>query len=99
MTINSTEETVREVLGKSYDEYGFQGNQRLINDFVWTLSDPSMSIVAGAGEASPAAESIRTSLWVCFTGGGDGFCTMASRATTELFIALGREDELGWINS
>jgi hypothetical protein len=95
MTINSTEETVREILGKSYDEYGFQ----VINDFVWTLSDPSMSVVAGAGEASPAAESIRISLWVCFTGGGDEFYTMASRATAELFMAIGRENELGWISS
>lgn len=97
MTVKTTEEIVREVLGKSYDQYGFQGNTRLIDDFVYTLNDPSMAVAPRTGEASPAGEIIRSSLWSCFTGGGDVFYAMASRATTELFIALGRENELGWI--
>lgn len=99
MTINLTEETVRTILGKSYNQFGFQGNTRLINDFVYTLADKSMSVVRNAGEASPAAQTIRASLWSVFTGGGDYYFAMASRATTELFIALGREDELGWIRA
>ena len=99
MTVTTTEETVREVLGKSYDNYGFQGNTRIINDFVSTLNDPSMSVVAADGEASPAADTIRSSLWSCFTGGGDVFYALATRATTELFKSLGRENELGWMNS
>jgi hypothetical protein len=99
MTDETTEEIVRETLGKSYDQYGFQGNQRLINDFVYTLADPSMSVIGHDGEASPAAQNIRSSLWSCFTGGGEEFYALASKATTELFTVLGRENELGRIGS
>lgn len=99
MPAQTTEEIVRETLGKSYDQYGFQGNTRLINDFVATLNDPSESFVMTDGDASSAAQSIRASLWVVFTGGGEVYYTMASKATAELFTALGREGELGWIKS
>lgn len=99
MTDETTEAIVRETLGKSYDQYGFQGNQRLISDFVYTLGDSYMSKIATDGDASPAAQYIRSSLWVVFTGGGEVYYAMASKATAELFKALGRENELGWINS
>lgn len=99
MTINLTEETVREILGKSYNQFGFQGNTRLINDFVYTLADRSMSAPARDGEPSPAAQSIRASLWSSFTGGGQFYFEMASRATSDLFYALGRENELGALDS
>lgn len=99
MAVKNTEEIVRKTLGKSYDQYGFQGNERLINDFVATLNDPSESFIMAYGDASSAAQSVRASLWVVFTGGGEVYYTMASNATIELFTALGRENELGWINS
>lgn len=97
MTHETTEATVRETLGKSYDQYGFQGNQRLIRDFVAILNDPSESEITTDGEASSAAQNIRASLWVSFTGGGEVYYALASIATIELFTALGRENELGWI--
>lgn len=95
MPINLTEETVREVLGKSYNQFGFQGNTRLIHEFVYILGDPTMAVPVRDGEASPAAQSIRSALWSVFTGGGDVYFEMASRATSDLFRALGRENELG----
>lgn len=87
-----TTEAVSKVLGRTYDRFGFNRDKKLIADFVTTLEDPSKAIVTREGKPSEAAESIRTRLWNHYSGGG-----ASANATSNLFYALGREKELGWV--
>jgi hypothetical protein len=88
----STEELTRKVLGKTYDRFGFGRDSALVSHFVSVLEDPAQSKVEDEGDASPAAEEIRKKLWSHYAGGG-----ASASATSNLFYALGREKELGWV--
>ena len=90
-TPKTTEETALEIIGKTYGEFKY--DERLVRHTVATLEDPEMAAKRDAGGASDAAVWLRSSLWV---GHGGGF-EAASKATSDLFHALGRQDELGWI--
>jgi hypothetical protein len=87
-----TTEAVSKVLGKTYDRFGFNNDKELIAHFVEILEDPAQAVPEDEGDASPAAERIRTHLWNRYTGGG-----ASASATSDLFYALGREKELGWV--
>ena len=91
-TTKTTEEVVREVLGKTYNQFGFNEDTALVNDFVATLDDPTQAYIEDEGDASPAAERIRGRLWSRYTGGG-----ASASATSDLFYTLGRQSELGWV--
>lgn len=88
-----TEEIVREVLGLTYSTWGFQSETTLIERIVTLLDDPAMKVQdEGESDASIAASEIRELLWNRYTGGG-----ISAAATCQLFMALGRMKELGWI--
>lgn len=91
----NTEAVVRDVLGMTYDAFGFQQNTDLIEKIVTVLEDETKAIKdddEDPKDASPAAEFVRSRLWSRFSGGG-----ASAGATTELFLTLGRGDELGWV--
>lgn len=87
-----TNEAVRKVLGRTYDRFGFSRDEGLIADITSVMEDSSKAIPEDEGDASPAAEYIRQRLWNRYTGGG-----ASASATSDLFHALGREQELGWV--
>lgn len=92
-TVETTEEIVREVLGLNYNAFGFQKETGLIAEIVGILENEENAVKderLGASVPSPAAGSIWELLWNRFSGGG-----VAAMATTELFLSLDREDELG----
>lgn len=90
----STEAIVRDVLGMTYDQFGFQQDTELIADIVKVLDDINKMVKDNddPNDASEAAEYVRECLWNRFSGGG-----ASAGATTGLFFMLGREDELGWV--
>lgn len=96
MTANTnTEAIVRDVLGMTYDQFGFQKRNDMIEDIVLMLNDEKQMVKddpTDPNDASFAAEWIRSRLWSAFSGGG-----ASAGATTELFLTLGRGDELGWV--
>lgn len=90
-----TEITVRAVLGKMYDRFGWFGlneNTRLINQIVAILDDPEKKRVPSVDAVSYAAVEVREALWNNYTGGG-----ATASATADLFYTLGRQNELGWL--
>lgn len=93
VTFASTEEAVREVLGLTYDRFGFQNHGDMIERIVAIVDDASKKEVARGGrDTSMAAEEIREALWNRYSGGG-----ASAGATVELFLMLDRADELGWV--
>jgi hypothetical protein len=92
MMTDTIEEVVREVLGLTYDRFGFHENAELIESIVRVLKDPSKNWIDAEGEASNAAETVRSWLGEAYIDGGN-----AASATAYLFCALQREEELGWI--
>lgn len=86
-----TVDTVNEVLGKVYNQFGF-ATSGLGERFANLLNDPSKAIVEDEGDASAAAEEIRKTLWSYYTGGG-----ASASSTCQLFYTLGRQNELGWV--
>lgn len=92
MKQNDNEEVARKVLGKTYDQFGFNQNSRFVSDIVKILNDPAKSVPEDEGDASPAAEEVRKRLWGQYSGGG-----ASASATSNLFYKLGREKELGWV--
>jgi hypothetical protein len=87
-----TNTAVRTVLGRTYDRFGFRRDTELVNDIVSVMDDPSKSVLRHEGDASPAAKYVRERLWNNYSGGG-----ASASATADLFHALGREKELGWV--
>lgn len=83
---------VRTVLGRTYDRFGFHRDTELTKDIVSVMDDPSKSVLRHEGDASPAARYVRERLWNNYSGGG-----ASASATADLFHALGREKELGWV--
>lgn len=86
-----TAETVNDVLGKVYNQFGF-ATSGLGEKFAAMLNDSSKAIVEDEGDASEAAGEIREQLWNRYSGGG-----ASASATCELFYTLGRQNELGWV--
>lgn len=94
-TIENTEEIVREVLGLSYDRFGFQNDPEQIAEIVALLEDEANAVKEYPEDpkaASVAAAKIREMLWNRYSGGG-----VSASATTELFLSLDRDNELGWV--
>jgi hypothetical protein len=83
----TTEELVLEVL----HEFDFKHDRRFIRHLVAVLEDPDMIVPEVEVNASPAAEWVRSSLFLELGG------AVASSVTCDLFYTLGRENELGWI--
>ncbi|MBC9705950.1 MAG: hypothetical protein H9W81_13460 [Enterococcus sp.] len=96
MTANTnTEAIVRDVLGMTYDQFGFQDATDLIEKIVKVLDNEKNTVKddpEDPKDASFAAEYIRSRLWSRFSGG-----SASAGATTELFLTLNRENELGWV--
>lgn len=90
----TTENIVRTVLGKTYDKVGFSAETELVAEIVTIIDNSLVGVDPHGDGASEAAEAVREKLWNRYTGGG-----ASAYATCDLFIALGRENELGWINS
>jgi predicted DNA-binding protein (MmcQ/YjbR family) len=89
----STESVVRTVLGKMYDRFGFNDDQKLISEIVEILNDPEKGEPLDESFAgTDAAYEIREKLWNRYSGGG-----ASATATADLFHTLGRESELGWL--
>lgn len=86
-----TPETVSEVIGKVYDQFGFSEGPMPAR-IAAILNDPSKAVIEDEGDASEAAEEIRQSLWSRYSGGG-----ASASSTCALFYKLGRQNELGWV--
>lgn len=85
----TTSDIVRTVLGKTYNRFGFSEDTDLIADIVTVVETPTITYEGGM---SDAAETVRNRLWSRYSGGG-----ASASATCDLFVALGRENELGWL--
>lgn len=92
VTFANTEEAVREVLGLTYDGFGFQKDTSTIDRIVAIVDDATKRGSEYGDRASDAAAKVRETLWNRYSGGG-----ASAGATVELFIMLDREDELGWV--
>jgi hypothetical protein len=87
-------DTLHRTLGYTYKGPRFEGSAGMISDFASVLNDADKAVVKEGGSASPAAEYVRSRLLDRFSSNGVGG---AAGATSDLFYALGRENELGWI--
>ena len=88
----TTEDTVLNVLGETYDKFGFRGERTLIHDIVCLLDDKNHNTVRRRGEPSYAAHEIHNLLWSRYRDRLESVI-----ATVELFEAINRSRELGWI--
>jgi hypothetical protein len=84
----NTETIIRKVLGLTYREYGFEIDTPTVKKVGGILAKP----VPAEASDSEAADEVREVLW-------DRHLTSwaSAKATCDLFYALGRENELGWI--
>lgn len=100
---SSTEKTIRIAVGSIYGLLAFSEEISLINEITAILNDPSFTVVDGSYEnqASPAASKICDRLWYSYPNNSstESAGQIAAWATSDLFYALGRETELGWIVS
>lgn len=92
----TTEESVRSVLGVSYDKWSFQKETALIANIAEVMDSPENQAMGEEG-ASLAAEKVHHMLWDRYRGGYMGGAAAAPEATCNLFYSLERQDELGWI--
>ena len=83
----TTETVIRKVLGLTYDRFGFKNDTNTVERVAAILAET----VPADGESEVAGR-VREILWNRYTGGG-----ASAGATCNLFYALGREDELGWV--
>lgn len=88
----TTAEIVDEVIGKTYSRFGFVPGGDISDIITELVEDPKRAELDHEGDTSNAAEKVRQTLWGTWAGGG-----ASAGATCELFIALGREEELGWV--
>jgi hypothetical protein len=84
----TTETVIRKVLGLTYDRFGFKNDTHTVERVAAILAEP---VPADASEYE-AAGKVREVLWNRYSGGG-----ASAGATCNLFFALGRESELGWV--
>lgn len=91
---NEVIDTLNRTLGYTYKGARFEASTEMIADFASVLDDADKAVVKEEGSASPAAEYVRSRLLDRFSSSGVGG---AAGATTDLFYALGRKNELGWI--
>jgi hypothetical protein len=85
----TTESIVRAVLGKTYKRFGASDDAEFIAEIVTILETPT---VIYEGGMSDAAATIRFRLWGRYFDG-----RKANSATCDLFFAMERDNELGWI--
>lgn len=92
-TIKHTEAEAREAISKIvtpvYSRFGYHSEEMLVE----YLMNPEMAVHEYDDDSEPsiAAEKVRSSLWSVGSG------TTSAYITCELFHALGRESELGWL--
>lgn len=84
----NTETIIRKVLGLTYDRFGFKNDTSTVERVAELLA---LEVPTDKSKAK-AAGKIREILWNRYTGGG-----ASAGATCNLFYALGRQDELGWV--
>lgn len=84
----NTETVIRKVLGLTYDRFGFKNDTSTVERVAALLAEP----VLADGSESETAGKVREILWNRYSGGG-----ASAGATCNLFFALGRQDELGWV--
>lgn len=96
MNADVTKEVTQVVLGATYGAWGFHNEPSLMERIMDVLgSDEKREIdETYGGTASPAAEEVREILWNRYSGGG-----VSAIATCNLFYALNRQDELGWVRA
>lgn len=96
VTADVTEEITRVVLGATYGAWGFHNEPSLMNSLMEVVEDVEKREIdeSYGATASPAAEEVREILWNRYSGGG-----VSAIATCNLFYALGRQDELGWVRA
>ena len=92
-TPKTIEQIALEIVGKIYTE--FEYDRRFVRHLVATVEDPTMAVIPYEGAASPAAQWVYASLWSGYEGGYEP----AATATCNLFYTLGRQNELGRIES
>lgn len=86
---------IDEVVEPIYKRFGFSQNAHLKKRLIEILEDESLgaiSMVDSPHVSSEAAYQVRDELWSSYSGGG-----ASAIATSKLFIALGRKEELTWI--
>jgi hypothetical protein len=84
----TTETVIRKVLGLTYDQFGFKNDTHTVERVTALLAEP---VPADSSEYEVAGK-VREVLWNRYSGGG-----ASAGATCNLFFALGREEELGWV--
>jgi hypothetical protein len=85
----NTEATIRAIISANYADPDFLHDERLIRHILATLEDENMQEAKGT---SSAAAWLRSTLWST-----DYASSTADKTTCDIFYALGRESELGWI--
>lgn len=90
----TTDDIVRSALGKTYDQFrtyqfAFSNEADFIADIVTVMETPTITYEGGM---SDAAANVRNMLWARYLEGGK-----SATATCDIFVALGRENELGWL--
>lgn len=84
----TTETVIRKVLGLTYDRFGFKNDTSTVERVAALLAAEIPEDVS----TSETAGKVREILWNRYSGGG-----ASAGATCNLFYALGRQDELGWV--
>lgn len=98
----TTEETVLEVLSLTHENWRLDRDTSMVSKILKTLDDPNAEKVDVVSESYPAenasrnasgaVERIRTLLYINWLSG-----SASNVVTCELFMALGRMNELGWV--
>lgn len=91
--VGNSEEIVREVIGLDYNQFGFANDQSLVDDIVDVIDGtvpPIMFDGTLVSTTEDPAKDVANLLYIAY--GGKYFT-----ATCNLFLALGRENELGII--
>lgn len=95
-TVEEATEAVAKIVEPVYGFLGFHMNSSDSERIIASLTAPEKrqrKYVESTSEPSISAEEVRKTLW-SFGGG-----TTSAATTSHLFIALGREDELGYLPS
>lgn len=91
-TQTKTETIAATVLDATYRHFGFTKDSPTFGRIMANLNNNTDEGEYGTPEASGAAEKVREILWNTYSGGG-----ASAAATCNLFYALGRQNELGWV--
>ncbi len=93
-TTKTTSEIIADILGPVYNRFGFENDVWVKEHILELLENPEKrnNHWDDEDEPSEAAEAIRAVLWSRYSGG-----TVSAAVTSNLFIELGRENELAWL--